>query len=276
MTNKFTAPIRCHRTPLPYAIRRIANTPTFSTTDRSLTTFLRFPPEIRIEVYRLLLQYDYVIKCNVCPVKQRLVGHKDRYSRTPPWIRHGLFPSILECCRITNREGSVVLYGENWFEIEHWKSDYPVFETWGLGRRNLDSITMLSFGDVSWDTFAQDRKVLEKLDLFPGIREVDIYFEDLPAEEWEAFLAEASGKLEHIGKVTLHINISLRAGTKIYESQRRAPQDTLEDMCLRAYQPPFREQESVWKNRSVRWEFPRCMYDFARSYCIGDLRVVLE
>jgi hypothetical protein len=284
LTNEFgllsislpAAPIRHHRTPLPHAIRRIANTPTFSTTDPSLTTFLRFPPEIRIKVYRLLLQYDYVIKCGICPVKQRLVGHKNRYSQTPPWITHGLFPSILECCRITNREGSVVLYGENWFEIERWKSDYPVFETWGLGRRNLDSITMLSFGSVSWDKCAQDRKVLEKLDLFLGIREVDIYLADLSAEGWEAFLAEASGKLERIGKVTLQINISLRAGTKIYESQRRAPQDTIEDMCLRAYQPPFRKRESVWKNRSVRWEFAGYMCDFARSYCTGDLQVVLE
>ena len=169
-----------------------------------------------------------------------------------------------------------MLYGENWFEIDRWKSDYLMFETWRLGRRNLDSIAMLSLASVSWDTCAQDRKVLKKLDLFPGIREVDIYLEDLSAEGWKAFLAEASGKLDRIGKVTLQINISLRAGTKIYESQRRAPEDTIEDMCLRAYQPPFRKQESVWKNRNVRWEFAEYMCDFAHSYCMGDLRVVLE
>src|SRR5271154_1107589 len=224
LTNEFghlsislpAAPTRRRRTPLPHAIRRIANTPTFSTTDPSLTTFLRFPPEIRVEVYRLLLKYDDVIQYGICPVKLLLVGRKNKYSRTPPWIRHGLFPSILECCRITNREGSVVLYGENWFQIERWKSYYPVFETWGPGRRNLDSITKLRLSYASRDTCAQDHKVPEMLDLLPGIREVSLCLADLSAEEWKAFLAEASGKLERIRKVTLHINVSQGEGMRYY------------------------------------------------------------
>jgi hypothetical protein len=249
------APIRRHRTPLPHAIRRIANTPTFSTTDPSLTTFLRFPPEIRVEVYRLLLKYDDVIQYGICPVKLRLVGRKNKYSRTHPWIRHGLFPSILECCRITNREGSVVLYGENWFQIERWESDYPVFETWGPRRQNLDSITMLSLGYVSSDICAQDRKVSEKLDLFPGIKEVSIYLPDLSAEGWKAFFAEASGKLDRIGKVTLQINISQTKRVVIYRRQITVSQNTLNGMCLRTYHPPLRELESDWKNGNVRSEF---------------------
>jgi len=110
----------------------------------------------------------------------------------------------------------VVLYGENWFQIERWKSYYPVFETWGPGRRNLDSITKLRLSYASRDTCAQDHKVPEMLDLLPGIREVSLCLADLSAEEWKAFLAEASGKLERIRKVTLHINVSQGEGMRYY------------------------------------------------------------
>jgi hypothetical protein len=110
LTNEFgllsislpAVPTRRRRTPLPHAIQRI------------------------VKVYRLLLKFDNVIQYGICPVKQRLVWRKNKYSQTPPWIRHGLFPSILECCRTTNQEGSVVLYGENWFQIERWESYCPV------------------------------------------------------------------------------------------------------------------------------------------------------
>ena len=163
---------------------------------------------MQYKVYCLLLKYDDVIQYGICPVKQRLVWRKNKYSRTPPWIRHGLFPSILECCRTTNQEGSVVLYGGNWFQIERWKSD--------SGRRNLDSVTKLRLSYASWDICAQDHKVPEMLDLLPGIREVSLCLADLSAEEWKAFLAEASGKLERIRKVTLHINISQREGMRFY------------------------------------------------------------
>jgi hypothetical protein len=54
------------------------------------------------------------------------------------------------------------------------------------------------------------------LDLLPGIREFSLCLADLSAEEWKAFLAEASGKLERIRKVTLHINVSQGEGMRYY------------------------------------------------------------
>jgi hypothetical protein len=66
---------------------------------------------------------------------------------------------------------------------------------------------------------AQDWKVLEMLDLLPGLRDVRIHLWDVLADEWEAFLAEASERLAFVKKVMLEINISRRASTIIYERQ---------------------------------------------------------
>jgi hypothetical protein len=82
------------RTPAPNAVRRIANTPTFSTTDASLTTFLRFPPEIRLQIYRLLLIADDRIRYHVCVRKMCFLVPPELRGKKE--YRHGLFPAILE------------------------------------------------------------------------------------------------------------------------------------------------------------------------------------
>jgi hypothetical protein len=102
------------RTPAPNAVHRIANTPTFSTTDVSLTTFFRFPPEIRLQIYRLLLIADCGVKYhvsskNVLPSPPEL-REKNKY-------RHGLFPAILETCRTIHREANPILYEKNELKV---------------------------------------------------------------------------------------------------------------------------------------------------------------
>jgi len=51
-------------------------------------------------------------------------------------------------------------------------------------------------------------------DLLPGLRGVIIHLWGMLAEEWEAFLAEASGRLARVKKVMLGVRISQTAGTK--------------------------------------------------------------
>ena len=257
------------------------------TSNPSLTTFLRFPAEIRLKLYRLLLRYDGVIQHDICPMRLRLVAQDSISSRgssavTAPWIRHGLFPSILECCRLINREGSAVLYGENWFQIEHRPSRAPVFQTWGLAQRNVDSITMLSLAYDPYDDLiasSQDPKLLmAELDLFPRIKQLKIHLDDFSIDEWDAFLGLVAARLKEMRSFMLEINISQDAGTPICKSNTKAALErSTEEVCLRAYEPTFRKHEDIWTGRQVRWEFDECMDDYARCHCVlGCLRIFLD
>lgn len=262
-------------TPVPHAVRPMTNMSTVSTNDSRLTTFLRFPPEIRIRIYRLLLKYDGIIRYGICPANLHLAWQRSGFGRKCPRIRHGLFPSILQCCRLLNREGSAVLYGENWFRLG--TSSDTILTTWNPGRHSLDSITMLSLGYNWRDSCAQDRRWLDTWELLPSIKEVRIHLYDLSAGEWENFLREASDKLTGVRKAMLTIYVSGRAGTMICENLKLCSQNTIQDMCLQTYHPPFRRQRSIWNNRNVRWEFEECEDEYARSHCIlGDLKVFLD
>lgn len=289
LTISSPAPIQHHRTPAPHAVRRIANMPTpgTRTSNPSLTTFLRFPTEIRLEIYRLLLRYDGVIQHDICPVTLHLVARDSIYSRrssavTTTWIRHGLFPSILECCRLINREGSAVLYGENWFWIGQCPSGVPVPQTWALARRNVDSITMLSLAYNSCDDLfasSQDPKLLmAELDPFPQIKQLKIHLNDFSIDKWDAFLELVAARLKEMRSFMLEINISQRAGTPICESSTRAALEcSIKEVCLRAYEPTLKKHEDIWTGRQVRWEFDECTCDYARCHCaLGCLRVFLN
>jgi hypothetical protein len=184
-----------------------------------------------------------------------------------------IFPAILECCREINEEGSAILYGKNMFEIERYRSCYPVVETWSPGQTNLTSVTRLSLLSCSWLKCLQERKTLELMDLFPALREVNIRLEDVLVEEWVAFLEEACDRLHRMKKFTLEIHVSQKAGTVICE-QWRGSGAAAEKWCLETYKEPFLKQQDVWKNREVRWEFDEVTDSYARCHCVlGTLSV---
>lgn len=68
-----------------------------------LPPILRLPPELRVEIYRLLLLSDRTV---------RMVWLTANESFTPP---NCLFPAILRTCRLIYNEAAGVLYGENVF-----------------------------------------------------------------------------------------------------------------------------------------------------------------
>jgi hypothetical protein len=194
------------RTSAGKSVRNIANTPTFSTTDSSLTSFLRLPPEVRLQIYSYLLISHQTIQYGICPIKWRLVAREQSWQ---PWIRHGIFPSILECCRRINAEGSAVLYGRNTFEIEQYmrSSTCAIVGTWAPSRANMLSIARLGLNYGSCCDCSQDRRTLEIMDLFPALKEVKICLQDPKPEEWIKFLEVASGRLQRVKKFMLKINV---------------------------------------------------------------------
>lgn len=262
-------PIR--RTPAGKAVRNIANTPTFITTDPSLTTFLRFPPEVRLQIYGYLLISYQTIHLDICPLTFCLV------ERT--WqFRLRIFPTILECCRQINEEGSAVLYGQNMFEVERYEKHYGTITiaTWSPVRENLLCITRLTLTFDPDCECLQDRKTLELMNLFPALKEVNIRLEDISVEEWVAFLVEACGELQRMKKFMLEIHAYHKAG-QIICKQWPPFLLTDEEMCLRIYREPFLQQQAVWKNRGVRWDFEQEPDSLSRCYGIlGSLRVFVE
>ena len=70
----------------------------------SLCSFLGLPPEIRSQIYRLLLLSDRTIRMAPPP-------HDQVHNLCP----NNLFPAILRTCRLIYYESRNVLYGENLF-----------------------------------------------------------------------------------------------------------------------------------------------------------------
>jgi hypothetical protein len=260
------------RKPAGKAVRNIANTATFSTTDPSLTSFLRFPPEVRIQIYGYLLLSHQNIQYGICPVTQCLVWRKSIWRR---WIRHGLFPAILECCRTINEEGSAILYLQNSFMVEYFRRSCPVVAVWSPARANLFSITRLRLVYMR-DECLQDLRTPETLDLFPALQEVKIWLQNVLVGEWTTFLGETSVRLQRLKKFMLQIHVSDNPTIVIW-NQWPGPLITDEERCLRAYQGPFLKEEDIWKGRRVKWEFDPEPDLCARSHAVlGDLRVLVE
>jgi hypothetical protein len=259
------APIKHHRTPLPHAVRRIANTPIFSTADTSLTTFLRFPPEIRIQIYRLLLKYDPQIHHGVCLTKKCIIMH--HFGRRGFRPRHGLFPSILECSRVINREGTTVLYSENYFVNCCYISRSL---TRDISCPNVLAITKMRFG---WHL---DDNTFELMDLLPGLVEVRIDLWDVGPDDWQFFLRDLSERVRSMRKVILCITTRENAEMWIYGASWPASVQSDEDKCRLTYEEAFLCQESLWKNRKVRWEFDLGCPEGLHSGVIGDITIFLD
>lgn len=178
---------RQYCTPAPNAVRRMANTPSFTTTDPRLTSFLRLPAEIRLQIYALLLLADKSIPYGLCPTKSRFVLRSglpgQPYIRGAlPYTRIAIFPSILRCCRLIHREGTPILYSRNTFELERVTAE-PVVYSLAIPPRNFERIAKIRMRpeapsrarDVSIDDMLGQMTYLE---LLPGLEEVIVPCQD--------------------------------------------------------------------------------------------------
>jgi len=179
---KMLAPqTRQYCTPAPNAVRRMANTPRFATTDPSLTSFLRLPAEIRLQIYALLLLAKESIEYRLCPTKSRFVLRSGLYGQpcirgAVPYIRTAIFPSILRCCRLIYREGTPILYGENIFEFERVTTD-PIVYSLAIPPRNFECIAKIRMRSESplWARYVSIDDIdsqMTYLELLPGLKEV--------------------------------------------------------------------------------------------------------
>lgn len=260
------------RTPMPNAVRRIANQPKFSTADPSLTSFLRFPSEVRIQIYRQLLRYNGTIQYGVCSTHLCLVCREHRLGK-PEEFRHRLFPAILECCRLINREGSEVLYGDNCFRIEHWDRYYYAAKTWALASGSVQFIKRIHLDQYDR---AQTQVTLDNTKLFPNLQQLSVEFYDSRLKWWQDFLPIIAENLRHISRVLLVVNIDYETRGRLWWEQQNSGR-TIKELCLRTYQPVLMEQIMCWKNKSVRWDFEEETDELARSYgALGKVKLFLN
>lgn len=232
------------RTPAPHAVRRIANTPVFNTPDASLTTFSRFPAEIRLIIYRLLLIYDGPVNYTICPNTSQLVLH-DSWRRNPkyPCHRHGLFPAILECCRLTYYEGRMILYGENAFQIS-CRRGAARLNSWPL---SPDSFALFRSLEI-WASPVDPQHIQR----FINLKKLQIY-SAWKISEWEAFTESSLAALDGVADIDITISVPLSEAyvcwTELGESFVEA-----EAKAFLAYKKAVGPGHKICHGRSVRWE----------------------
>lgn len=266
------------RTPASNQVRRMTRSPIFSTTDPSRTSFLRFPPEIRIRIYRLLLQCDENIQFYLCPIYLRLIyrqSHRGNWIRKQ--VRHGLFPSILECCKTIYGEGSPVLYGENQFNVEGQSlSKMPLKQTWPMRPHNLHEITALYVShSLSYDDHC-NATIFPQLQKLPNLKRIKISLSDPFPNQLRDFLIEATLYLARIRQVTLGINICHTTTDLFRQSYDQVDINDYKLLCVAGYKPAILKGTQTWPTRRVSWEFKMCTDELSLSYgCVGYLSIRL-
>lgn len=268
------------RTPAPHAVRRIANTATFSTADASLTTFLRLPAEVRLQIYRLLLVTPDPIRYLICSRTHNLLRRADHGSRAS--IRHGLFPSILECCRLTHSEGTAFIYGENKFLLESCKvwRYRPVLERWRPGLRNMALITRLEWTSTLPHMDCAGM-MLRSSTVFPSLRQLDIRITHMSRGGWEKFLCDATISqhlLKRVKKVCISITVWREHYRTVAEQKTIVSPIDWKTRLVDVFQPTWEEHQSTYSNfRHVRWECEAGADESIRSYGTMDtVRLSLE
>lgn len=233
------------RSPIPQSLRRSTHTPFFSTADRSLTSFLRLPYDIRLQIYRYLLCYSGIIQYELCVTTRRLISIHQLYHDERPYKRHGLFPALLECCRLLNEEASPILYGHNEFKVARCGSDMDQWLTirnsWPMAESNKKRITRLNM-DWRYFTASKNYDALRHYfcDGFQTLRVTKLTLTATPSE-WESFLSEYADCLQRVVTIEFLVYIPDRCLKALWNKHQRATDGKegaikLEELCCQLYQ----------------------------------------
>lgn len=265
------------RSPAPNRVRRTTHTPYFSTDDRSLTSFLRFPYEIRAAIYHDLL-YCETVRYKLCLYTNRLTRADAYFVRKRPYVRHNLFPAILECCRLINDEGSDVLYGENMFDAACSGSNatsWLIVNSWPLAERNLDRIRRVHLGHWATPTTNFCGVTVSKLcQTFPRLRVGKISVHNMETPKWEEFIERSTEVLSGIQKLTIRLEIPWQVRTAGLNRERKIDDDgQLEEVsaseraCIEMYEPVVSKN---FPTRKLRWKYEAYSSEYG-AYCAMTL-----
>jgi hypothetical protein len=159
-------------------------------------SFLDLPPEVRIQIYRLLLSRDSTIDFEIYLNCRAIIARRAE--------QHWIYPAILACCRLTNNEGTPILYGENMFEAvneieEVQKAPWNYLPIWRISEVNIGRIARIRL-----DTFDLS-DVFMALNTLDGLQEIDVVHCCPRAKDWSDFIRAVSSKLGNINRATFRI-----------------------------------------------------------------------
>jgi hypothetical protein len=235
----------------------------FSTADPSLTSFLRFPYDIRLQIYGYLLCGP--ISYSLCLRTRRIVMLADSCQRRIGYCyaRHGLFPAILECCRLIHDEATPILYGSNLFsadcQVVHRGWTYAM-NSWPMSERNLQLITKL---EMCWPGHDDEggepspATLLQLSRLFPALRTASITMTLTPTE-FETFLSSYADVLAAVPALDFRIGVPHEYAFAVWQKHAEVGEDgprrvdDLSKRCLELYRPTT-EKLSGRFNRRVTW-----------------------
>lgn len=257
------------RSPVPNAVKRMRHEPFFSTSEKSLTCLLRLPYDVRLPILLYLLRCSGV-RYQLCIATNRILMI-DHTAQRYPYVRHGMFPSILQTCSVLHEEGARILYGENSFKLSecamrHKDGWYQVLNSWPAPEQHTRLATGL--GMTFWRGPFEELSapiLMEPFVRFPALRHVCIEFNGSLAK-WEEFMASYADVLGAISKVDLTIYCEGRELIETWrrqESMRRPGSDPdgpwagdlVGEAVLGLYKPPLESRSEQLNKRLVEWTF---------------------
>lgn len=252
-----------YRTPAPNIVKRMTRAPVFSSTDKSLASLLRLPYDIRLQILRYLLRCGGV-QYELCLDTSRLILFNHYGCQPYPYERHGIFPSILETCRLMYDEGSAVLYGENRFKLSRCSLTrenrrWLIFNSWPMAERNTRLVTQVYLGSWGHPTADDRAKILANpFVVFPAVRHVSVHL-NFSVLNWGVFMNEYSGIIARIGSFEIQLYLFpsevLQASNlwKERDDNWKWTKKNLEDIFLSLYRLPVAGPCKRLSNRRVDW-----------------------
>jgi hypothetical protein len=149
-------------------------------TAEEIHIFFTLPPEIRHQIYRLLL------------------APKDEKR----WIHH----AILQCSRRFNEEGTTILYREQTFKLEWFTGSESLLKVWFPSSEKFNLVTRMTidpYVGVAEKRVRHSDTANEVLSKFPALSEAEIELTRFPASSSLSFLRQVREQLDRIEKVIL-------------------------------------------------------------------------
>lgn len=262
------------RSRAPHVVTRISNSPVYtSPTLPHLTSFVRFPVEIRLQIYRYLMVFNGNIQYEFCIRTQRLLERHYCSSQKVAWTRYVIFPAILETCRQFNQEGSAILYGENTFRLtKHhqqkvWLTGLRTTNSWTIGHINMKCITSVQishnahyitvdsvpairgqFARILSSNPLEINNSMESLDMLPALRNLNLQVDMMQFEGWGVILDHSSKRLQRLKRLTVEFKLS---GVWLHPP---LPNQPYPQVYLETYKGILDARSEIWKGKKVIWE----------------------
>ncbi|KAI9822708.1 MAG: hypothetical protein M1827_000427 [Pycnora praestabilis] len=247
---------------------------------RKNVSFFCLAPEIRVPIYRhLLLTSTIAYPIIMSPRRVHLVAYA-RHANTHS-ARHVLYAEILETCRLINREGSAILYGENLFHQEYYHPtpvlDGPAIRRWRLSPENTNHVSRLG---IFRQKFHPSR-VLRTFDIFQSLKElhVTIDLNDIGSNIgiWESLMETISLMVSRLSQFSCEVRLPFGNARYLEWVQGCVATNVASDFNLHEHWiedfKDFLRKKGLFLGRNLRWSCRTETDDMCGPDCYVYLKI---